>query len=88
MNLFQSICCFFSSRCASGAEPKKADRDGSGETPDVGTAPRPRRPATPDTEVASGGGAGVERALRPRDLVVAVVERALRSAGDSSPVES
>ena len=55
MNLFQSICCFFSSRCASGAEPKKADRDGSVGTPDVGTAPLPRRPATPDTEVASGG---------------------------------
>ena len=65
MNLFQSICCFFSSRCASGAEPKKADRDGSVETPDVETAPPPRRAATPDTEVASGG---VERALRPRDL--------------------
>ena len=29
MNLIQSICCFFSSRCASGAaEPKKADQDG------------------------------------------------------------
>ena len=54
MNLIQSICCFFSSRCASGAEPKKADRDGSVETPDVGTAPPPRRPATPETEVASG----------------------------------
>ena len=33
MNLIQSICCFFSSRCASGAEPKKADRDSSVETP-------------------------------------------------------
>jgi hypothetical protein len=54
MNLVQSICCFFSSRCASGAEPKKADRNGSVETPDVGTAPPPRRPATPETEVASG----------------------------------
>jgi hypothetical protein len=51
MNLIQSICCFFSSRCASGAEPKKADV----ETHDLGTAPPPRRPATPDTEVASGG---------------------------------
>jgi hypothetical protein len=29
MNLIQSICCFFSSRCASEAvEPKKADQDG------------------------------------------------------------
>jgi len=29
MNLIQSICCFFSGRCASGtAEPKKADQDG------------------------------------------------------------
>ena len=44
MNLIQSICCFFSSRCANRAEPKKADV----ETPDPGTA----RPATPETEVA------------------------------------
>ena len=29
MNLIQSICCFFSGRCASGAaESKKADQDG------------------------------------------------------------
>jgi hypothetical protein len=29
MNLIQSICCFFSSRCAGGeAESKKADQDG------------------------------------------------------------
>jgi len=55
MNLIQSVCCFFSSRCASGTEPKKADRDGSVETPDVGTAPPPHRPATPETEVASVG---------------------------------
>jgi len=54
MNLMQSICCFFSSRCASGAEPKKADRDGYVETPDVGTAPPPPRPATPETKGASG----------------------------------
>ena len=28
MNLIQSICCFFSSRCASeAADPKKADQD-------------------------------------------------------------
>jgi len=54
MNLIQSICCFFSGRCARGAEPKKADRDGYVETPDVGTAPPPPRPATPETEVASG----------------------------------
>jgi hypothetical protein len=67
MNLIQSVCCFFSSRCASGAEPKKADRNGSVETPDMGTAPPPRRPATPEAEVASGD-PGVERALRPRDL--------------------
>lgn len=59
MKLFQSICCFFSGRCASGAEPKKADRNGSVETPGVGTAPPPRRPTTPDS---------AERALRPRDL--------------------
>ena len=38
MNLIQSICCFFSSRCASGAvEPKKADQDGYVETRDAGT---------------------------------------------------
>ena len=46
MNLIQSIRCFFSSRCASGAEPKKADQDGYVETPDVATAPPPPRPAT------------------------------------------
>ena len=57
MNLIQSICCFFSSRCASGAEPKKADRNSSVETPDVGTAPSPRRPATPEPK----GGSGVRR---------------------------
>jgi len=33
MNLIQSICCFFSSRCASEVvEPKKADQDGYVET--------------------------------------------------------
>ena len=53
MNLIQSICCFFSSRCASGAEPKKADRDGYVQTPDVGTAPPPPRPATSETKGAS-----------------------------------
>jgi len=51
MNLIQSICCFFSSRCASGAaDPKKADQDGYVETRDAGTAPPPPRPATPETE--------------------------------------
>ena len=50
MNLIQSICCFFSSRCASGAaDPKKADQDGYVETRDVGAAPPPPRPATPET---------------------------------------
>ena len=50
MNLIQSICCFFSSRCASGAaEPKKADQDGYAR--DAATAPSsPPRPATPETE--------------------------------------
>jgi hypothetical protein len=54
MNLIQSICCFFSSQCASGPEPKKADRDGYVETSDGGTAPPPPRPTTPETEVSSG----------------------------------
>ncbi len=53
MNLIQSICCFFSSRCDSGAEPKKSDLDGSVETSDVGNAPPPPRPATSETEVSS-----------------------------------
>ena len=66
MNLIQSICCFFSSRCASGAEPKKADRDGSVETPMWAPLRHRVVPATPETEVASR--VGVERALRPRDL--------------------
>jgi len=56
MNLIQSICCFFSSRCASGAaEPKKADQDGYVETRDAGTAPPPPRPVTPETEDALRG---------------------------------
>ena len=51
MNLIQSICCFFSSRCASGAaDPKKADQDGDVQTRDAGTPPPPPRPATPETE--------------------------------------
>jgi hypothetical protein len=50
MNLIQSICCFFSSRCASEAvEPTKADQDYVG-TRDAGTAPPPPRPTTPETE--------------------------------------
>jgi len=50
MNLIQSICCFISGRCASGAaEPKKTDQDGYAR--DVATAPSsPPRPATPETE--------------------------------------
>jgi hypothetical protein len=50
MSLIQSICCFFSSRCASEIEPKKADRDGYVKTRDAGTPPQPPRPATPETE--------------------------------------
>jgi hypothetical protein len=49
MTLIQSICCFFSGRCASGAaEPKKADQDGYAR--DAATAPSSPRPATPETE--------------------------------------
>ena len=56
MNLIQSICCFFSSRCASEAvEPKKADQDGYVKTRDAGTAPQPPRPATPETEDSRRG---------------------------------
>ena len=49
MTLIQSICCFFSGRCASGAaEPKKADQDVYAR--DAATAPSsPPRP-TPETE--------------------------------------
>ena len=56
MNLVQSICCFFSSRCASGAaEPKKADQDRYAR--DAATAPSsPPRPATPETEDSASGG--------------------------------
>jgi hypothetical protein len=58
MNLIQSICCFFSSRCASEtAEPKKVDQDGYVETRDAGTAPPPPRPATPETEDSGSGSA-------------------------------
>ena len=63
MNLIQSICCFFSSRCASGA----AAEEGGCCKPTIWAPLRHHVvPATPDTEVASG--AGVQRALRPRDL--------------------
>ena len=49
MNLIQSICCFFSGRCGSGAaEPKKADQDVYAR--DAATAPSSPRPATPETE--------------------------------------
>ena len=38
MNLIQSICCFFSSRCASGApKPKTADPDDQIDTRDANT---------------------------------------------------
>ena len=51
MNLIQSICCFFSSRCTSAAaEPKNADQDGYVQTRDAATAPPPPRPATPETQ--------------------------------------
>jgi hypothetical protein len=66
MNLIQSICCFFSSRCASGAEPKKADRGGSVETADVDTAPPEVVPHL--LKPKSVRGSSVERALRPRNL--------------------
>ena len=50
MNLIQSICCFFSGRCANGAaEPKKPGQDGYAR--DAATAPSsPPRPATSETE--------------------------------------
>jgi len=58
MNLIQSICCFFSSRCASEVvEPKKADQDGYVETRDVGTAPQPPRPAAAGAENSASGSA-------------------------------
>ena len=57
MNLIQSICCFFSGRCADGAaESKKADQDGYAR--DVAAAPSsPPRPATPETEDSASGSA-------------------------------
>ena len=50
MNVIQSICCFFSSRCASeAADPKKADQDRYAR--DAATAPSSPPPtATPQTE--------------------------------------
>jgi hypothetical protein len=56
MNLVQSICCFFSSRCASGAvEPKKADQHGHARN--AATAPPSQpRPATPETEDSTSQG--------------------------------
>jgi hypothetical protein len=51
MNLIQSICCFFSSRCAGEVvEPKKADQDGDVETRNGGTAPPSPRPAAPEAK--------------------------------------
>ena len=45
MNLMQSICSFFSSRCASGAA-----QGGDVQTRAAGTPPPPPRPATPETD--------------------------------------
>ena len=51
MNLIRSICCFFSSRCASGAaDTTKADEGRDVLTRDAGTPPAPPRPANDDTE--------------------------------------
>ena len=49
MNLVQSICCFFSSRCASeAADPKRADQDDY--VRDAATAPSSQpRTATEDS---------------------------------------
>jgi hypothetical protein len=61
MKLMQSICCLFSSRCASEVtEAKKADRDAQGppETRDASTAPQKSfRPATRDTNDSGSGSA-------------------------------
>jgi hypothetical protein len=53
MNLIQSICCFFSGRCGSGA----AEEGGYAETRHAGAAPPPPRPATPETEDSASGSA-------------------------------
>jgi hypothetical protein len=56
MKLMQSICCFFSSRCANEApEAKKADRDASaGETRRTAGQKSPRR-ATRETKDSRSG---------------------------------
>ena len=82
MNLIQSICCFFSSRCAGGAvEPKKTDQDDYVETRDAGTAPPPPRPGTPETEdslrsrplnLPAAGIAASKRAISGRHVICAV----------------
>ena len=45
MNLIQSICCFFSGRCADGATKPKTDNDGHAHDAASGSA-SPDRPAT------------------------------------------
>lgn len=58
MNLIQSICCFFSGRCASeAAGPKKANQSGYAEARHAGTAPQPPRPAAPETQNSASGSA-------------------------------
>ena len=61
MKLMQSICCLFSSRCASEAtEAKTADREAHGppETRDASTAPQQSfRPATRETNDSGSGSA-------------------------------
>jgi hypothetical protein len=56
INLIQSICCFFSSRCASGAaEPKKADQDGYARDAANPPSSPPRPAASPPPDERQSG---------------------------------
>jgi hypothetical protein len=84
MNLIQSICCFFSSRCGSGAaDAKKSDQDGYVEPRDARTAPPPPRPATPKPKIRFAVGLESE-ALQPRVTVLEEESHTYRQAANEA----
>ena len=81
MNLMQSICCFFSSRCASGAaDPRNAEQGSDVQTRAralllhllVPKLPKPKIRVALGLEMPAAGIAASKRAISGRHMICAV----------------
>jgi hypothetical protein len=88
MNLIQSICCFFSSRCGSGAaDAKKSDQDGYVQPCDARTARHRLVPQLPKPKIRFAVGLESE-ALQPRVTVLEEESHTYRQAANEARTDA